>query len=218
MEKVEIDIFGETMTLDSSKVVFWPKKSMLLISDLHLGKVAHFRKNGLPVPSKAGQINFEKMDLLIQKYKPRRVVFLGDLFHSDLNSEWLSFKAFIKDHPALRFELVIGNHDIFDTKQYTDASIILHDPYLEEAPILFSHHPIDDLPAEWYNICGHIHPAIQLRGKGRQSIKMPCFYFGKAQGILPAFGAFTGTAKILPEKGDQVWGILEGDLINFETN
>lgn len=216
MTTSELSIYEEKLVIDSSKVLFWPKKSMLLISDLHLGKVAHFRKHGLPVPAKAGQQNFVKLEELIKKYMPRRVVFLGDLFHSDLNSEWLMFKAFIKDFKAIRFELVIGNHDIFEEKHYQGMTI--HNPYLEEPPFLFSHHPLDDLPEEWYNICGHIHPAIRLKGKGRQGLQMPCFYFGKQQAILPAFGAFTGTAKIYPVKGDLVWGIMKEELLYFPTD
>ncbi|MEL6986256.1 MAG: ligase-associated DNA damage response endonuclease PdeM [Bacteroidota bacterium] len=217
MEAQKINVAGEHFLLHPLKSLYWPRKNLLLISDLHLGKVAHFRKHGLAVPAKAGQINLINLETLIHQFTPSRIVFLGDLFHSEMNSEWLSFKAFIKDHPAIRFELVIGNHDILQEESYSDAKLKLHNPYLEEHPILFSHHPIDDLPDQWYNFCGHIHPAIQLKGKGKQYLKVPCFYFGKQQGILPAFGAFTGLAKILPEKGDQVWGIIEKELIEFKT-
>ena len=30
----------------------------------------------------------------------------------------------------------------------------------------------------YYKICGHVHPAVRLRGKGKQGITLPCFYFG----------------------------------------
>lgn len=216
MITADLIIYKEQLVIDCGKVLFWPKKSMLLISDVHLGKVAHFRKHGMPIPAQAGQRNFQNLELLIKKYLPRRVVFLGDLFHSDLNSEWLTFKALLKDFSAVRFELVIGNHDIFNERHY--EGMTLHNPYLEEPPFLFSHHPLDDLPEEWYNMCGHIHPAIRLKGKGRQNLNMPCFYFGKQQAILPAFGEFTGTAKIFPKKGDLVWGILNEELIQFPTD
>jgi metallophosphoesterase superfamily enzyme len=32
----------------------------------------------------------------------------------------------------------------------------------------------------------------RLRGKGRQSLRLPCFQVGREITLLPAFGAFTG--------------------------
>ena len=208
-----IQVQGEEFILDAERTIFWPKKSILLVSDVHLGKVAHFRKHGFPVPMEAGKANLERLELLINKYHPSRLIFLGDLFHSEMNSEWLLFKAFILDYPAIRFELVKGNHDILAEEQFRLAKLKMHDPILEEGPFIFSHHPIDDLPETYYNLCGHLHPGVILRGQGKQRVKLPCFYFGQQQGILPAFGEFTGTAKILPKEGDQVVAILEKELI-----
>jgi hypothetical protein len=50
-------------------------------------------------------------------------------------------------------------------------------------------------------------------GKGRQAITLPCFYFGKQQGLLPAFGAFTGIARIRPKKNDRVYVIAENKVM-----
>jgi hypothetical protein len=41
---------------------------------------------------------------------------------------------------------------------------------------------------------------------------LPCFYFGKDQGILPAFGSFTGMALIAPQKDDRIFVIAENKI------
>jgi metallophosphoesterase superfamily enzyme len=33
---------------------------------------------------------------------------------------------------------------------------------------------------------------VTLHGSGRDRVRTPCFTFGEAVGVLPAFGAFTG--------------------------
>ena len=56
---------------------------------------------------------------------------------------------------------------------------------------VFSHIPCTE--SSTFNICGHIHPAFKIRGKARQSIKLPCYYLTLNQLILPSFGQFTGS-------------------------
>ena len=41
-----------------------------------------------------------------------------------------------------------------------------------------------------------------------------CFYFKKNQAILPAFGSFTGFARIRPSKGEKVFVIAEGKILD----
>ena len=56
---------------------------------------------------------------------------------------------------------------------------------------------------------------MRLRGKGRQNMKLPCFYFGERYGIMPAFGNFTGTAIIPIKEGDQVFGLTENSVLKL---
>ena len=45
-----------------------------------------------------------------------------------------------------------------------------------------------------YVLAGHLHPGVRLHGPGRQSVRLPCFAFGRNAALLPAFSEFTGTA------------------------
>jgi uncharacterized protein len=38
---------------------------------------------------------------------------------------------------------------------------------------------------------------------------LPCFYLGTHQGYLPAFGMFTGIARIKPKATDRIFAIAD---------
>jgi uncharacterized protein len=207
-----IDLCGEVLELLPQKAIYWERERALLMADLHLGKINHFRKSGIPVPSKANDRNLELIVELIAATKPDRVIFLGDLFHSHYNPEWEVFGELVKHFQSISFELVLGNHDILSEGQYARKGITLHNE-LRMHPFIFTHHPLEKEEEELYNLAGHIHPGATLHGKARQSITLPCFYFGKHQGILPAFGMFTGLARIKPMKYDGVYIIVENNIV-----
>ncbi len=142
---------------------------------------------------------------------------MGDLFHSHYNPEWEVFGQVLNYFPDIQFELVVGNHDILSDYQYSKYNLLLHEEPLVNNGVVLSHEPLENTSAGEYNIAGHIHPGVLLRGRGRQALRLPCFYFGKDQGLLPAFGQFTGTYKITPKKGDRVVVIVEGKLVALDT-
>jgi DNA ligase-associated metallophosphoesterase len=199
------------------KAIYWPSKHILLLADLHLGKINHFRRAGIPLPLKANEHTLEILVELIHRLSPQRIICVGDLFHSHYNEAWEEFGAIVKHFSFIRFELVLGNHDILSDLQYQRKGIVLHEALTIDAMIL-THHPLEEIPAGYYNIAGHVHPGIQLRGKGRQSLTLPCFYFGEHQGLLPAFGKFTGLARIRPKKSDRVYAITQDDVIDLTTD
>jgi DNA ligase-associated metallophosphoesterase len=212
----KVEIFDESLELWPQKAVLWREKKLLFIADLHLGKINHFRRSGIPVPAKANDKNLELLIDLLNLTKPERVICLGDLFHSHYNPEWEVFGEVVKHFGNVSFELVLGNHDIMSRVQYRRKGILLHDT-LRLDPFIFTHHPLTEIELKCYNIAGHIHPGVNLRGKGKQSLTLPCFYFGECSGLLPAFGMFTGLAKIRPKKEDKVFVIVEDKIIEVES-
>jgi uncharacterized protein len=58
-----------------------------------------------------------------------------------------------------------------------------------------------------------VHPAVTLTGIGRQHSRLPCFWFGKTIGVLPAFGEFTGVAEADVQVGDQVFVVAEDAVL-----
>ncbi|MCJ7465737.1 MAG: ligase-associated DNA damage response endonuclease PdeM [Maribacter sp.] len=209
MNTKTIKINFQQFVLHPSGVLFWEQKSYLLISDVHLGKISHFRKYGAAVPQKAIAKNFELLQEVVTFFQPNTICFLGDLFHSTLNQEWDAFKKWVTGVRA-KIILVKGNHDIISYLKYEALGIDV----VEELPLdafLLTHHPEER--EGFYNLSGHIHPAIRLRGQGRQSLRLPCFFKRKNHMILPAFGEFTGSHVLKVKNDDEIYAITQNEVI-----
>jgi len=207
-----IELYGQKMELLPQKAIYWKERNSLLIADLHLGKSTHFRKHGIAVPNASKNQNWLLLHQLFRLDGLKEVIFLGDLFHSSYNRDWDVFGELIDLYPTLDFHLVRGNHDILEDKHYQKMGLILHDESWKLGPFMLSHEPIEER-SKGYNLAGHIHPGVRLRGKGRQSHRSACFYFGKSGGILPAFGSFTGLHTLELKEGDRVYVIVEDKVI-----
>jgi len=55
-----------------------------------------------------------------------------------------------------------------------------------------------------------------MRGLGKQSIQLPCFYFGEKYAVLPAFGKFTGTYPVDPQPGDRIFALVSGNIMKIQ--
>jgi DNA ligase-associated metallophosphoesterase len=213
-DTLPLKIQGEELLLLSEKAIYWKKQKSLLIADLHIGKVTHFRNNNIPIPQVAADENFDKLEKLLIQYKPQTVLFLGDLFHSFYNKEWDKLIFALAKFPKIRFELITGNHDILKEEHYKSAGITcIREKIIEK--FILTHHPEEH--EGFYNLCGHIHPGVRMRGSARQYMKLPCFYFGAQQGILPAFGSFTGTAALKIQNDDQVFAVFNDQILQLNT-
>lgn len=204
-----IQIQQQRFLLHASGAIFWKEKNMLLISDVHLGKVAHFRKHGIAIPNETIFENFIRLTKVVNFFKPQSIVFLGDLFHSKINKEWDLFSSWTQSISAKIF-LIEGNHDIVAKYKYTDLQIEIFKEWVVDG-FLLTHYP--DERQGVYNFCGHIHPGIKLKGSGKQSLKLPCFFQSEKQLILPAFGEFTGNFYLTPKGNDNVYAITKDEVI-----
>lgn len=209
-----VQVSGEDLRLLPQKAIYWKKHKCLLIADLHIGKVGHFRKNNIAIPQEAAEINFQKLERLLLDYQPKKVYFLGDLFHSFYNKEWEQLIFLLAKYRKISFILITGNHDILQADNYKNAGISCFDK-VSLGPFILTHHPEDH--EGHYNLCGHIHPGIHLRGEAKQYLRLPCFYFGQERGILPAFGSFTGTAALKACTGDLIYAITSDTVIPIDT-
>lgn len=210
---LEIKINNNTFVLHCSGAMYWAEQRMLLISDVHLGKISHFRKHGSAIPGQAMFSNFRKLDAVVEHFGPEKICFLGDLFHSTLNNEWQLFEEWML-RTQIPVVLVAGNHDIISPHKYEMLGI----KTVSECAVdgfLLTHHPHER--EGFYTLCGHIHPAVLLEGFGRQYLKLPCFFRSPSQLILPAFGEFTGTYVMEPAKEDIVYAITKENVVLIES-
>lgn len=214
IETYKLLLKNQELILSADKAIFWKQQESLIISDIHLGKSGHFRKAGIAIPETLNNNNLTRISRLLNQFNPKKILFLGDLFHSQKNSEWNTFDIWRKSNANIEMHLVIGNHDFYDIDEYNKLGLICSNA-LHISPFNLIHDLNDLKNQSNFVLSGHVHPAVQLKGKGKQSIKIPCFYFGENYAILPAFGSFTGTHLIKPRTNEQVFGIVENQIIRI---
>ncbi|MEN2489530.1 ligase-associated DNA damage response endonuclease PdeM [Flavobacterium sp. B11] len=208
---MNIQIQNENFILHASGAVFWEKQKTVIISDVHLGKVTHFRKHGIAIPQNAISENFRKITAVLDYFLPEKIIFLGDLFHSIKNTEWNLFEEWLSNHKQETY-LITGNHDIIDEIHYKKIGVIVTE-ILEIDHFFFTHHPTEK--ENLFNFSGHIHPGIVLRGLGLQTLKLHCFFCRPNQIILPAFGEFTGKYFLKPNFDDTIYAIAGNEVIQI---
>lgn len=217
---IELIVAGEPLQLLPDRALYWPRRSTLIVADVHLGKGAAFRRAGVAVPSGSTQSDLGRLDRLLEKTQAQRLLVLGDLLHARLSPDEpaiAAIDAFRERHPALAIEAIRGNHDRSVERLPGLWRIHWITGAWYEPPFVFAHEPAPD--ERGYVLAGHLHPVVSLRSRG-DSLRLPVFWFGAASGIgvLPSFGAFTGGYRVTPAAADQVVAVTPGGLVALQSS
>jgi uncharacterized protein len=205
----------QRLTLFPERAVLWERRHTLIIADPHFGKAAAFRRAGIPVPPGSTRHAVGALESLLERTGARRLVILGDFFHArDGRAE--ATLAVLAEWRAARRDLAImlvrGNHDLRAGDPPAEWAIECL-PEFREAPFCFRHEP--RRTRGFFTLAGHVHPAVRLSDQTGASLRVTCFYFGRAVALLPAFGAFTGARNIRPRRGDRVFAVGEGEVVEL---
>jgi len=206
-------VAGEELLLLPERAAYWPAKRALFVADYHLGKAASFRSAGIPLPAGTTSETVERLERVVERTRAAHVVFLGDFLHSAAGRAprtLARFAAWREERADIEITLVRGNHDARAGDPPEEWRMRAIDAGERLGPFVLDHEP---RPARGgYGLAGHIHPAVRLSA-GDDSLRLPCFWFAARYGVLPAFGAFTGTAVVRPRQGDQVFVIADGEVL-----
>ncbi len=183
-----LTVNGCALLADPSGALFQPDEAALIVADLHLEKGSHFARRGQFLPPYDTRTTLERLARTIRRFRPRRVICLGDTFH-DVDA-------------AARLDA--GDRDML--KRLVDAQAWTwiagnHDPAIPESlggetadefalvALRLRHAPLT-APAIG-EICGHLHPKASVAVRGRR-ITSACFVTDGARLVMPAFGAYAG--------------------------
>ncbi len=220
----ETTLAGEPVWLFAERALYLPAHRALLIADAHLGKAAAFRKLGVPVPHGTTARNLAVISRLLEKTGADQLIFLGDLFHnavalnaahSTVVEQWCEWRA--QRAASLQIILIEGNHDAQALRAMAlpaAMNITLVEGILCLGTFALSH----ILPIEYssmrtyYMLSGHTHPSVYITGRAKQAARLPCFWFAEQAGVLPAFGAFTGSYVVQPKANDRVF-VIAGEAV-----
>ena len=155
--------FGHSEFIARADRTLWHKKSdTLFLSDLHLGKGAHFRQAGIPIPEASELSDLNRLIQAIKNTQAKTVWVLGDLFHQpqSISSAQMDRWQHVLDPLQVELNVILGNHDR-QAESFACALgfLIYPEPTLWRG-IELAHHPNDESA---YRIAGHIHPQLNSK-------------------------------------------------------
>ena len=214
----QVDAGGERLLLLPQRAVWWAAQSAVLIADPHFGKAAAYRALGQPVPRGTTAATLARLDDVLGTWPARRLIVLGDFLHARggrAPATLALMRAWRERHAALECVLVRGNHDSHAGDPPADLDFrVVDEPYVFGG-LALRHHPHGG-PAQRggpYVLAGHLHPSYQLRGRAHERARLPCFVFTANAGVLPAFGAFTGTWTVAPAPGQRIYVVAHDQVL-----
>ena len=211
MQKTSFKFYWEDTLIEMlpSRALFLPQTKELLICDVHLGKAEYFQQNGIPLTNNSDENNFTRIETIVRKHSPEKLIILGDLFHSKYSISKTLQKR-VEDLPEqlkTNVELVLGNHDVgCNIKNIKILDI------RKNKNITLSHEPLNLADNKSLNICGHYHPKLYLKNNG-DKLSLRCFAMDTKKNnlYLPAFGDLTGG--YLCKKSFKKWAIISEEEI-----
>jgi len=196
----------------------------LIVADLHLGYEVAMAKEGFYLP-RVFQEMVERIEELLSREKPKRLVINGDLKHSFV-PEWRErkeLKAFFERVNPLIDEVVLvkGNHDVGVTWLRELGVEVVDELEIGKWKLVHGHKVVD---GDRF-IIGHEHPAIRLRDEVGAILKAPAFLMGERLIVLPAFSPWAYGNDVLRElvspflrfmrEDFRVLVPVEGELLDF---
>ena len=199
------DLAGARLLALPSGALLWPDRSMLVVSDLHLGKSERMdRRGGSFLPPYETRDTLDRLSQDVSRYDPATVLCLGDSFddlsaaHALQGEDVLTLGKLMANR---RWVWVEGNHDPgplpFGGLQMAELPV---------GPITFRHIAKDGASGE---ISGHYHPkaTVRLRGGG---VSRACFLVDRDRVVMPAFGTYTGG---LHAHSDELTTLMRADAL-----
>ncbi|MFV0515309.1 MAG: ligase-associated DNA damage response endonuclease PdeM [Jhaorihella sp.] len=178
---------GTRLVALGSGALLWPDRSLLCVSDLHLGKAERIaRRGGTVLPPYDTLDTLGRLAADLDRTAARSVVCLGDSFDDpgaaralpEPQRLWIA-----RLQAGRRWVWIEGNHD--------PGPVDMGGTHLAELvlpPLTFRHIARAGASGE---ISGHYHPKVTLRTRGR-SLTRAAFLTDRDRAILPAYGTYTG--------------------------
>lgn len=211
LHDASISLAGQEFLLMPERALHWPEQKSLLVADTHWGKCQAFRDAGSALPMGPLLADLERFRSAAERVSAERVIVLGDLVHgpSSLAPGMDAVMQQWRSCFAPEIVLVPGNHDRVVTSRRASGlldrwGVQLADPRLEIQGLALTHEPAT--VAGPVTVCGHVHPAVRLRGRG-ESMKLPCFWHDAEHRtlVLPAFSSLVDGVCVAANPGDGRW-------------
>ncbi|WP_020180125.1 ligase-associated DNA damage response endonuclease PdeM [Methylopila sp. M107] len=183
-----LGVAGVALVADPAGALYEPVSGALIVADLHLEKGSSFARRGQMLPPYDTATTLGRLARLVETYRPRAVIALGDSFH-DRGGPGRLCEADRASIAALQvgrdWIWISGNHDPEPPQNCggeARAEMAL-------GALTLRHEPSQGSKAG--ELAGHLHPVARIAIRGR-GLRRRCFATDGARVVLPAFGAYAG--------------------------
>lgn len=186
-DEATLRVCGEPLQALGDGALYCPARGLLVVADLHFEKGSAYAARGVHLPPYDTSATLFRLEALITRLKPDKVIALGDSFHDgDAKSRIAPDDAarIRQLTSATSWTWITGNHD--PSPDGFGGTIVSE---VRVGRLTFRHEP-EPAPATG-EIAGHLHPCAVVRVRGRR-LRRRCFASDGTRVILPAFGAYTG--------------------------
>jgi DNA ligase-associated metallophosphoesterase len=193
-----LSLAGAAFQAELSGALLWPDESTLIVADLHLEKGSSFASRGRPqfLPPYDTAATIGRLEQLLARHDPRRVICLGDSTHDSGAAERIDTASAerIAGMTAGRDWIwITGNHDPEPPARW--GGTVLREVAIGN--IVLRHQA--DSGAPYDDICeisGHFHPTASVETRLAR-VSGRCFALNGRRLVLPAFGAYAGGLNVL---------------------
>jgi len=228
----EIEIWNGVFATENY-CLYIPMQNSVIIADLHLGYEGVLRMEGVAMPKYQEKVIMARLDNIIKKYEPEKVIVNGDFKHNfgrNLEQEWQEVSNVLKFLCRKRDVVLIrGNHDNFLKTIASKFDVKMVDKYdMNGMTIAHGHKDVEGKRM----IIAHEHPSIKLRDKVGATISLPCYLFSDEIIVMPAFSPLASGADVSSADADdylsptlkkcnvdefKVLAISDAGLLDFST-
>jgi DNA ligase-associated metallophosphoesterase len=189
---------GDDVLLDGRLAIFHQTDHWLAVADLHFGYELSQRAAGRLVPMWGMASISERLTGLVQEYRPRRLIILGDLVHDRTAAcEAARLLGELAEHCEV--VVVAGNHD-----RQISAQIEMVQ-FLETDRFYFHHGHCEVEERGLIQVIGHHHPAAVITDGAGLRLKCPAFVQQAGCWIMPAFSPWASGTRWIPDESSRLW-------------
>ncbi|MCI2075334.1 MAG: metallophosphoesterase [Candidatus Methanomethylophilus sp.] len=203
-----------------------------VVGDLHLGYESALEDEGMFIPRINTESVRERLNEVIDRYEPGRIVLLGDIKHDFRRSSYKareevrSIVKLVSD--AAETVVIKGNHDNYLQNIVGDMGLTAVDN-IDIGGFRLEHGHVDSgvRPV----IIGHEHPSVRIPGELSGSVKLQCYVVARKEGVIviPPFSRFASGNDLNPGpdavmapalkacdiENAEIYGISEMGLMEF---
>ncbi len=206
-------IQDEEFIFDCRRVIYWPRRKILMAADLHWGKTQFLRNHGIAVSDAVLDADLDRLSHAIDDYDVQSFIVLGDLIHHEasLSPAIIDKIAAFREKRPVELILVKGNHDRY-TKFPVQWGIVEENTLIVDNFLLVH----DQKKREKrYQFCGHVHPMMRLTSS-HDSLRLPSFMLLEKVCYLPAYSHLTGGKDMKLLRGEKALVLMPDGLELFE--